>query len=156
MKKFLRTAVDLGKNYFQFHGLEGEAGSMISRKLKRSKVLEFYSQIERCRVGMEACGSNSRHTSVIGSPSSTRATKRRRSSITELAFHGINTSHPKAKSVTHVSGTKCHLCLGPLSPVRYFWSASINGHLDTGPTGPFSAITGRSLCAFIRSARRLR
>ena len=42
--------------------------------------------------------------------------QRRRSSITELAFHGIYTSRQKnAKSVTHVSGTKCHLCLGPLT-----------------------------------------
>src|SRR3954465_3662519 len=47
------------------------------------------------------------------SPSSTRATKRRRSSITELTFHGINTSRQKAKSVTHVSGTKCHPCPRP-------------------------------------------
>src|SRR5439155_9711317 len=59
---------------------------------------------------------NSRHIWVIGSPSRSRATKRRRSSITELAFHGIDTSRPKAESVTHVSGTKCHPCLGPLSP----------------------------------------
>src|SRR5437870_11061640 len=57
---------------------------------------------------------NSRHIWVIGSPSRSRATKRRRSSITELAFHGIDTSRPKAESVTHVSGTKCHPCLGPL------------------------------------------
>ena len=57
MKKFIRTAVDLGKNYFQFHGLAGEGGAPVSRKLKRSKVLEFYAQIEPCRVGMEACGS---------------------------------------------------------------------------------------------------
>ena len=57
MKKFIRTAVDLGKNYFQFHGLAGEDGVFVSRKLKRSKVLEFFAQIEPCRVGMEACGS---------------------------------------------------------------------------------------------------
>jgi transposase len=57
MKKFIRTAVDLGKNYFQFHGLASEDGVFVSRKLKRSKVLEFYAQIEPCRVGMEACGS---------------------------------------------------------------------------------------------------
>jgi hypothetical protein len=50
------------------------------------------------------------------SPSRSRATKRRRSSITELAFHGIHTSRrTKAESVTHVSGTFCHLCLGPLT-----------------------------------------
>jgi hypothetical protein len=42
-----------------------------------------------------------------------RATKRRRSSITELYFHGIHTLRQKAKSVTHVSGTICHLSLGP-------------------------------------------
>ena len=57
MKKFIRIAVDLGKNYFQVHGLESEGGRSISRKLKRPKMLEFFSQIERCRVGMEACGS---------------------------------------------------------------------------------------------------
>ncbi|WP_204814884.1 MULTISPECIES: hypothetical protein, partial [Agrobacterium] len=33
-----------------------------------------------------------------------------RSSITEVSLHGINTSR-KAKSVTHVSGTKRHLSL---------------------------------------------
>src|SRR5215475_601138 len=55
---------------------------------------------------------NSRQTSVMASPSRSRATKRRRSSITELAFHGIDTSRrTKAESVTHVSGT--------------FWSAPL-------------------------------
>lgn len=57
MGKFIRTAVDLGKNYFQVHALESEGGRSISRKVKRSKMHEFYSQIEPCRVGMEACGS---------------------------------------------------------------------------------------------------
>jgi hypothetical protein len=38
--------------------------------------------------------------------------------MTEHSFHGINTSRPKkAKSVTHVSGTICHLCLRPLTIV---------------------------------------
>src|ERR1700676_1933335 len=60
---------------------------------------------------------SARQTSVMASPSRSRATKRRRSSITELAFHGIYTSRrTKAESVTHVSGTFCHLCLGPLTP----------------------------------------
>lgn len=57
MKKFIRIAVDLGKNYFQVHGLESEAGRSISRKVKRLKMHELFSQIEGCRVGMEACGS---------------------------------------------------------------------------------------------------
>ena len=57
MKKFIRIAVDLGKIYFQVHCLESEGGRSISRKLKRSKMLEFFLQVERCRIGMEACGS---------------------------------------------------------------------------------------------------
>jgi hypothetical protein len=42
--------------------------------------------------------------------------KRRRSSTAEHSFQGIATSRlrPHAKSVTHVSGTFCHLCLGSL------------------------------------------
>src|ERR1700730_17672015 len=50
----------------------------------------------------------------MGSPPSRRTRKRKRSSITELSFHGIHTLQKKAESVTHVSGTNCHLCLGPL------------------------------------------
>ena len=57
MAKFIRTAIDLGKNYFQVHALESEGGRSISRKVKRSKLHEVFSQIEPCRVGMEACGS---------------------------------------------------------------------------------------------------
>jgi hypothetical protein len=35
--------------------------------------------------------------------------------VTELSFHGIDTSRQNmAKSDTHVSGTNCHLSLGPL------------------------------------------
>src|SRR6202043_1838311 len=55
----------------------------------------------------------SRHTSLMPSPSRRRATKRRRSCVTEHSFHGINTSRQMAKSVTHVSGTVSHLCLRP-------------------------------------------
>ena len=63
---------------------------------------------------------NSRHTSLMPSPSSKRATNRRRSSITELSFHGINTSRQMATSVTHVSGANRHLCLGSFTAL--LWS----------------------------------
>src|SRR5260370_5149750 len=55
---------------------------------------------------------NARQTSLIASPSSSRATNRRRSSITEHSFHGIQASTERGKvlpmcpvrSVTYVSG----------------------------------------------------
>src|ERR1700680_2078691 len=56
---------------------------------------------------------NSRHSEAIVSPSLSRITNRIRSSITELSFHGISSPAPFGpKSVTHVSGTFCYLCLG--------------------------------------------
>src|SRR5215211_5158583 len=68
-----------------------------------------------------------RQSCAIGSPSRSCATNRRRSSITEHSFHGIHTSRfwEKAEGVTHVSGTNCHPCLGPLTypncfPVKDF------------------------------------
>jgi transposase len=57
MKKFIRIGVDLAKNYFQIHALESEGGPAMSRKLTRPKMREFFSRIEPCVVGMEACGS---------------------------------------------------------------------------------------------------
>lgn len=56
MQKYTRIGVDLGKNYFQIHALP-DSGAPVSRKLKRSKLLEFFSQIAPCEIGMEACGS---------------------------------------------------------------------------------------------------
>src|SRR5467141_2926887 len=56
---------------------------------------------------------NSRQSATIFSPSSKRPTKRTRSSITEHSFQGIASS-PRGGSVTYVSGTNCHPCVGSL------------------------------------------
>ena len=62
---------------------------------------------------------NSRHSAVIVSPSSRRATKRSRSSMGVVSLHGIHTSRrEKAESVTHVPGTNCHPCPRPLTVLR--------------------------------------
>ena len=57
MKEFIRIGVDLGKNYFQIHALESEDGHAATRKLSRQAMRKFFSEIEPCVVGMEACGS---------------------------------------------------------------------------------------------------
>src|SRR5215470_3203901 len=67
---------------------------------------------------------NSRHNEAMLSPSLSRITKRMRSSITDRSFHGIPQPPPSGgKSVTHVSGTLCYLCVGTVN-------------LDFGLTGP--------------------
>ena len=57
MQQFIRIGVDLAKNYFQVHALTTEGGPAVKRKLGRSKMHEFFSRVEPCRIGMEACGS---------------------------------------------------------------------------------------------------
>lgn len=57
MTKFIRIGVDLAKNAFQLHALVGEGGLAVQRKLGRAKFRDFFSRLEPCRVGMEACGS---------------------------------------------------------------------------------------------------
>ena len=57
MKQFIRIGVDLAKNYFQVHALVNEGAPAVTRKLTRSKMREFFSRIEPCLIGMEACGS---------------------------------------------------------------------------------------------------
>src|SRR5579871_5566608 len=77
----------------------------------------------------------------MASPSKSRATKRRRSSMTELTFHGIHTSRrTKAESVTHVSGTKCHLCLGPLIQN---WARQNPSFLRLKQRRAFASVAGR-------------
>jgi hypothetical protein len=57
VQQFIRIGVDLAKNYFQVHALTTDGRSAVKRKLRRSTMHEFFSRIERCRIGMEACGS---------------------------------------------------------------------------------------------------
>jgi transposase len=57
VEKFIRIGVDLAKNYFQVHALASEGSAAVKRKLTRSKMHRFFSQIEPSFIGMEACGS---------------------------------------------------------------------------------------------------
>jgi len=57
MKSFMRIGVDIAKNSFQVHALEGEDGRATVRKLSRSGLVKFLAEVEPCLVGMEACGS---------------------------------------------------------------------------------------------------
>lgn len=57
MTKFIRIGVDLAKNYFHVHALQSEGGRVVSRKLTRAGMFKFFTGLEPCLVGMEACGS---------------------------------------------------------------------------------------------------
>ena len=48
--------LDLAKNVFQAHGADGAGRAVFRKKLRRTQVLAFFSQLPRCVVAMEACG----------------------------------------------------------------------------------------------------
>src|ERR1700742_1685016 len=48
--------VDLAKNVFQVHGVDSAGKVVISRQFRRKQIIDFFSKIPACLVGMEACG----------------------------------------------------------------------------------------------------
>lgn len=47
--------LDLAKNVFQVHGVAEGGTIVLRRQLRRSQVFVFFSRLEPCLVGMEAC-----------------------------------------------------------------------------------------------------
>jgi transposase len=48
--------LDLAKNVFQVHGVDGSGRALLRRQLKRRQVREFFATLPPVLVGMEACG----------------------------------------------------------------------------------------------------
>ena len=49
------VGVDLAKNVFQVHDVDSAGKVVITRQLRRKQVLDFFSKVPGCLVGMEAC-----------------------------------------------------------------------------------------------------
>ena len=47
--------LDLAKNVLQVHGVDAKCAVVCRRQIRRSQVLAFFSRLEPCIVGMEAC-----------------------------------------------------------------------------------------------------
>jgi transposase len=61
--------LDLGKRVFQVHGANASGACVLSKRLSRSQLVEFFGKLPRCLVGMEACGSShywARQLSALG------------------------------------------------------------------------------------------
>jgi transposase len=48
--------LDIAKNVFQVHGIDGRGRVVLRRRLARAKVLTFFANLPRCLIGLEACG----------------------------------------------------------------------------------------------------
>lgn len=55
--KITTIGIDLAKNLFQAHGVDGRGKAVLRKQLKRKDVMKFFANLEPCLIGMEACGS---------------------------------------------------------------------------------------------------
>ena len=49
--------LDLAKNVFQLHAIDGAGAVVLRKRLRRAQVMNFFADLPRCVVGLEACGS---------------------------------------------------------------------------------------------------
>ncbi|MCP4317694.1 MAG: IS110 family transposase [Hyphomicrobiales bacterium] len=56
--KIATIGLDIAKNVFQVHGVDGEGRVVLRRKVRRDKLLGLFSDLEPCLVGMEACATS--------------------------------------------------------------------------------------------------
>lgn len=56
MSEIIMVGLDLAKNVFQVHGVDGAGRAGLRKKLRRMQVLKFFDQLPCCVVAMEACG----------------------------------------------------------------------------------------------------
>lgn len=55
MDQPITIGIDLAKNVFQVHGVGGDGAAVLRRKLRRGRVLTFFSGLSPCLIGIEAC-----------------------------------------------------------------------------------------------------
>src|SRR6185437_12420126 len=66
MTKISTIGLDLAKNVFQLHGVDGSGAVVLKKQLRRGAVEKFFAKLPPCTVGMEACGSAHHWARVIG------------------------------------------------------------------------------------------
>lgn len=56
MKEISTIGLDLAKNVFQVHAVDCEGRVVEKKQLKRSQMIEYFTKLPACLIGVEACG----------------------------------------------------------------------------------------------------
>ena len=56
-QKIGTVGFDLAKNVFQVHAIAADGAVLIRRRLRRTEVIRFFTELPLCLVGMEAWAS---------------------------------------------------------------------------------------------------
>src|SRR5579864_9807761 len=57
MGEVITIGLDIAKSVFQVHGVDVDGAVVIRNRVSRAKMLEFFSTLPSCVVGIEACPS---------------------------------------------------------------------------------------------------
>ena len=52
------VGLDLAKNVFQVHGIDSTGKVIVAKTLRRRQMMPFFSKLEPCLIGIEACGTS--------------------------------------------------------------------------------------------------
>ena len=58
MTEVITIGLDLARNVFQIHGVDGLGEVAVRRQLRRGQILPFFKKQPLCLVGMEACATS--------------------------------------------------------------------------------------------------
>jgi len=136
--------LDIAKSVFQIHGISGDGTVVIRKRVTRAKVLEFFSVLPPCLIGIEACPTAhhwSRQLSMLGHtvrlmpPSYVKAyLKRSKNDANDAAAICEAVTRPSmrfvpTKSEQQQSGLMLHRSRQLLVRQRTMLSNAIRGHL---------------------------
>ena len=54
--KITTVGIDLAKNVFQIHAVDERGKVVVKKQIKRHQIVPFFTNLQPCLVGMEACG----------------------------------------------------------------------------------------------------
>jgi transposase len=136
--------LDIAKSVFQVHGVDSDGAVVIRKRVSRAKVLEFFSTLRSCLVGIEACPSAHHwsrrlqalgHTVRLMPPSYVKAyLKRSKNDANDAAAICEAVTRPSmrfvpAKSEQQQSGLMLHRSRQLLVRQRTMLSNAIRGHM---------------------------
>jgi transposase len=58
MVEISTIGLDIAKNVFQVHGVDGSGAVVVRRQLRRAELLKFFGSLPACTVGLEACATS--------------------------------------------------------------------------------------------------
>ena len=74
--KVTRVGVDLAKDLFQVHGVDGQGKTVLRRKLRRSEMTTYFQKLPACMIGLQACEFLLYRASIRLTSSKSSSTKR--------------------------------------------------------------------------------